>query len=242
MAGISLMSVLYMQVVRGLSPQHAGLWLVPQNIAMIVGSMAAPALARRIRPAYLMAGGLLVASIGMLAQTRTDAAGGVAAVVVGLTLAGLGISPAMALMMNLMLGAAPPDKAGSAASISETSGEFGIAVGIAALGSLATAVYRANLVLPEGLSAATENAARQGITAATGAAQQLPAALGADLLDSARTAFTAGMTTVAGIGAVIFVGLAVLVAVTFRHIPATAAAPAVQGHADDGAIPVPAAA
>jgi len=242
MAGVSLMSVLYMQVVRGLSPQHAGGWLVPQNIAMIVGSMAAPALARRIRPAYLMAGGLLIASVGMLAQTRTEAAGGVAPVVVGLTLAGLGISPAMTLMMNLMLGATPPDKAGSAASISETSGEFGIAVGIAVLGSLATAVYRANLVLPEGISAATEHAARQGITAATGAAQQLPAALGADLLDSARTAFTTGLTTVAGIGAVIFIGLAILVAVTFRHIPATEAAPAVEGHADDGAIPVPVAA
>ncbi len=150
MAGVSLMSILYLQAVRGLSPMDAGLWLVPQNIAMVGGFMIAPALARRIRPAYLMAAGLLVAGAGLLVQTRTDAAGGVAAVVVGLTLAGLGISPAMALTANLVLGSAPPEKAGSAASISETSGEFGVALGVAALGSLATIVYRAHLDHPCG--------------------------------------------------------------------------------------------
>jgi hypothetical protein len=44
-------------------------------------------------------------------------------------------------------------------------------------------------------SRADDDAARQGITAATSAAQHLPGALGADLLDATRTAFTAGLTT-----------------------------------------------
>jgi DHA2 family multidrug resistance protein-like MFS transporter len=224
MAGVTLMSILYLQAVRGLSPLQAGLWLVPQNIAMAGGSMVAPALARRIRPAYVMAAGLLVAGAGLLVQTRTGATGGVAAVVAGLTLAGLGISPAMSLTMNLVLGATPPEKAGSAASVSETSGEFGVALGVAALGSLATIVYRAHLAIPAGTPVAADHAARQGITAATGAAQHLSGALGADLLDGARTAFTAALTTVAGLGAAIFVGLAVLAAVTFRHVPATGTA------------------
>jgi DHA2 family multidrug resistance protein-like MFS transporter len=240
MAGVTLMSILYLQVVCGLSPQHAGLWMVPQNVAMVAGSLAAPVLTRRIRPAHLMAAGLLVASVGMLAQTRTGAAAGIAAVAVGLTLAGLGISPAMTLTMNLMLGSTPPDQAGSAASISETSGEFGVAVGIASLGSLATVIYRAHLVVPAGTPGAAADAARQGITAATSAAAQLPDAVAADLIDSARTAFTAGLTTVAGIGAVVFLGLAVLVAVAFRHIPATGPAPAVRTDDAPVAVPVPA--
>jgi DHA2 family multidrug resistance protein-like MFS transporter len=226
MAGVTLMSTLYLQAVRGLSPLHAGLWLVPQNIAMAAGSMVAPALARRIRPAYLMAAGLLTAAAGLLVQTRTETTGGVAAVVIGLTLAGLGISPAMALTMNLILGSTPPEKAGSAASISETSGEFGVALGVATLGSLATIVYRAHLALPTGTPAPAGHAARQGIAAATSAAQHLPAALGADLLDSARTAFTAGLTTVAAVGAAVFVGLALLAAIAFRHVPATGVAEA----------------
>jgi MFS transporter, DHA2 family, multidrug resistance protein len=136
MAGVSLMSILYLQAVRGLSPLHAGLWLIPQNVAMAAGMIATPVLARRIRPAHLMTAGMAVAAAGLLTQTHTDASGGVATVVVGLTLAGLGISPAMALTMNLVLGSAPPEKAGSAASISETSGEFGVALGVAAFGSL----------------------------------------------------------------------------------------------------------
>jgi DHA2 family multidrug resistance protein-like MFS transporter len=131
----------------------------------------------------------------------------------------------MSLTMNLVLGATPPEKAGSAASVSETSGEFGVALGVAALGSLATIVYRAHLAIPAGTPVAADHAARQGITAATGAAQHLSGALGADLLDGARTAFTAALTTVAGLGAAIFVGLAVLAAVTFRHVPATGTAP-----------------
>jgi DHA2 family multidrug resistance protein-like MFS transporter len=221
MAGVSLMSIVYLQVVVGLSPLRAGLWLIPQNIAMAAGMMAAPVLARRIRPARLVAGGLAVAAAGMLAQTATGATGGVVTVVVGLTLAAVGISPAMALTMNLVLGSTPPEKAGSAASISETSGEFGIALGVATLGSLATAVYRADLTVPAGVPTAIGDAARQGITAAAQAAQQLPGPVGADLLDAAREAFTAGLTTVAGVGAAVFVGLAVLAARAFRQVAVT---------------------
>jgi DHA2 family multidrug resistance protein-like MFS transporter len=194
---------------------------------MAAGMMAAPALARRIRPATLVAGGLAVAAAGMLAQTATGTAGGVVPVVVGLTLAGVGISPAMALTINLVLGSTPPENAGSAASISETSGEFGIALGVATLGSLATVVYRADITVPAGVPAAAGDAARQGITAAAQAAQRLPGPLGADLLDAARDAFTAGLTTVAGVGAAVFVGLAVLAARTFRHVGGSPAADAV---------------
>jgi DHA2 family multidrug resistance protein-like MFS transporter len=232
MAGVTLTSTLYLQAVRGLSPLHAGLWLIPQNIAMAGGMMVAPVLARRIRPAYLMTAGLLVAAVGLLVQTRTDAVGGVAPVVVGLTLAALGISPTMALSMNLLLGSTPPEKAGSAASISETSGEFGVALGVAALGSLATIAYRAHLTIPVGTPTAADQAAHQSITEATSAAGQLSGPLGADLLDAARTAFTSGLTTVAGVGAAIFVGLAVLAALAFRHVSPTGTAPTPEARAD----------
>jgi DHA2 family multidrug resistance protein-like MFS transporter len=224
MAGVTLMSTLYLQAVRGLSPLHAGLWLVPQNLAMVAGSVVAPALARRIRPAYVMAAGLVVAGFGLLVQTQAGPTGGIPAVVVGLVLAGVGISPAMALTINLIMGATPPEKAGSAASLSETSGEFGVAFGVAALGSLATVVYRSHLAVPAGAPDAADHAARQGITAALAAAQHLPGTVGTDLLDAARAAFTAGLDTVAGVGAVVFTALAVLAAVAFRHVPATGTA------------------
>ena len=221
MAGVTLVSVLYLQAVRGLSPLQTGLWLIPQNVAMAAGMMATPVLARRIRPAHLTACGLVVAALGLLVLAGTGAAGGVATVVVGVTLASVGISPAMALTMNLVLGSTPPEKAGSAASISETSGEFGIAVGIASLGSLAAVAYRADLAVPSGTPVAAADAARRGITEAIAAARNLPDPLGADLLDAARDAFVTGLAGVAGVGAAIFVGLAVVAAYAFRHMPAT---------------------
>jgi MFS transporter, DHA2 family, multidrug resistance protein len=220
MAGVTLTSTLYLQAVRGLSPLQTGLALVPQMIVMAIGMMTAPALATRMRPALLMALGLLVAAAGMFAQTLVDTFG-IAAIVVGLTLAGLGISPTMALSMNLLMGSTPPEKAGSAASITETSGEFGVAMGIASLGSLAAVAYRSDLALPWELPAAAAGAARQGITEALGAARDLPGSVAADLVEAAGNAFTSAVTTVAGVGVAVFVGLAVLVAVAFRTVPPT---------------------
>jgi MFS transporter, DHA2 family, multidrug resistance protein len=231
MAGVSLASTLYLQAVRGLSPLHSGLWMVPQMVAMAIGMNTAPILARRIRPGRLMAAGLLVAALGMLVQVYVGTFG-IAAVVVGLTLAGLGITPAMALTTNLLMGSTPPEKAGSAAALAETSGEFGVAMGVATLGSVAAAAYRSHLSLPWDMPADAGTAARQGITEAIGAARNLPASVAGDLVEAARSAFTAGMSTVAGVGTVVFVGLAVLVAVAFRHVPATASEPAPSDEVD----------
>ena len=76
MAGISLLSTMYLQMVHGFSPLNAGLWLVPQNVAMIAGFMLAPAFARRVRPAYVSAAGLAIAGLGLLLHTQVDSVGG----------------------------------------------------------------------------------------------------------------------------------------------------------------------
>ena len=52
------------------------------------------------------------------------------------------------------------------------------------------------------------------------AAQQLPGPLSADLLDAARAAFTAGLNVVGGVGAAIFLWLAVTAAAALRHVRA----------------------
>jgi DHA2 family multidrug resistance protein-like MFS transporter len=57
----------------------------------------------------------------------------------------LGLTPLVALTNDLIIGSVPPERAGSAAGISETVSELGGALGIALLGSLATAVYGAAL-------------------------------------------------------------------------------------------------
>ncbi|WP_214316678.1 MFS transporter [Nonomuraea sediminis] len=197
MAGTSLVSTLYLQSVAGLSPLHAGLWLIPQNIVMIAAIVAAPKIGQRVSPAYVMAAGLAVAALALIVQTQAPSAGGVIVVVAGLVLASGGIALPMGLGNGIVIGSAPPERAGSAASILETSGEFGVALGVALLGSLASAVYRA--VLPEG----APDQVREGISTAGGA----PAAL---------DAFTTSLHTVAGVGAAVFAALALLTVAVLR--------------------------
>ncbi|MFC6086033.1 MFS transporter [Sphaerisporangium aureirubrum] len=206
MAGLSLLSSLYLQDVAGLSPLETGVRLIPQNIAMVLGSMAAPALARKLPASTVTALGLTLSGIGLAIVARVDP-GDAPLLVAGLVLASAGISFPMALTMNLMLASAPPEKAGSAASIGETSGEFGVALGIATLGSLAALVYRSVLDLPAG----APEAARSSLTSAVAAASGTPG-----LLDAARAAFTTGLNVVGVVGALIFLGLALTAAIILR--------------------------
>jgi DHA2 family multidrug resistance protein-like MFS transporter len=232
MAGISLMSTMYLQIVLGLSPLAAGLWLIPQNIAMIVGSIAAPKLAQRFKPAYVMATGLGISALGVALQTQVDPRGGLPLLIAGMVLAAGGISLPMPLGTNFVMASTPPEKAGSAASIQETGGEFGVAMGVALMGSLATFVYRAQITdtAPAGLPADAATAARDSVAAAITAAQQLPDELGAQLADAARTAFTSGLNTVGVVGTAIFAGLTILAATVLRNEhnpdPATSPTPA----------------
>jgi DHA2 family multidrug resistance protein-like MFS transporter len=72
--GVFVFIAQYLQLVLGLSPLQAGLWTVPFAGAFIVGSMLTPVIARRIRPAFVMAAGLVIAAAGFGVLTRCGAA------------------------------------------------------------------------------------------------------------------------------------------------------------------------
>ncbi|MGW1345144.1 MFS transporter [Kribbella sp. NPDC002412] len=208
MAGISLQAALFLQVVEELTPFQAGLWLLPQSVAMILGLSLAPRIAQRLPTSTTAAIGLAISAAGLVVVTG----GGLALLVTGLTLTSFGIGMPMALTMNLMLAAAPPERAGSVASLAETSGEGGVALGVALLGSLGTVVYRRQLDLPATLP---DDIARQA-TESVGAAHQL----GSDLAVAAKTAFVSGLNVVAVVGAVAFLACALLAAVALKAAPA----------------------
>ncbi|MEW9534657.1 MFS transporter [Microbispora sp. NPDC049125] len=241
MAGVTLVSSLYLQMVQGLSPLGAGLWLLPQNIAMVAGTLLAPGLARRVRPAYVMAAGLATAAAGLVLHTQVGSVHGLPLLIAGLALASGGVALPMALTMNLVLGSAPPEKAGSAASIAETSGEFGVALGVAVLGSVATAVYRGRLpeAIPAGVPTATAAAAREGITTAVPAARRLADPLATGLLDAVRDAFTTGLNAVAGVGAALFLAIAVLAAVVLGRVRGGAESGHPEAEVQPAALPEP---
>ena len=64
----------------------------------------------------------------------------------GMVLMGLGMAPVFALGNDIVISSAPPERAGAASALSETSSEFSGALGIAVFGSLATSLYRAGRI------------------------------------------------------------------------------------------------
>jgi DHA2 family multidrug resistance protein-like MFS transporter len=209
----------YLQLVLGLSPLHAGLWSVPGAISSIVGSNVAPILVRRIRPAFIIAGGLALGAIGFALISQVGISS-LALVVAGWTIMSLGFGATFTLTADLVVGTAPAERAGSASALSETGAELGGALGIAVLGSLGTAIYRGQLAvgLPYGISIEAARSAQETLAGALMVAEQLPDSLGRPLLTVAQNAFVDGVQVTAIIGTVVMVGLAVLTATMLRHI------------------------
>jgi DHA2 family multidrug resistance protein-like MFS transporter len=212
----------HLQLVLGLSPLRAGLWMVPSGCAFIVGGMLTPLLVRWVRPGFVMAGGLALSAVGFLLLTQVDGTSGVAIVVTAFVVFSLGLTPVVTLATDLIVGSAPRERAGAASGISETGAEFGGALGIAILGSIGIAVYRSALAdaVPAAVPPEQAEVARDTLGGATEVAAQLPGEVGASLLDTAREAFTQGLQVTAVTGAVVLAGLAVLTAVVLRHVRA----------------------
>jgi DHA2 family multidrug resistance protein-like MFS transporter len=215
MGGSYLLIGQYLQLVEGLPPLEAGLWMLPAAFALTAASMLTP-----LRPGYLVGAALWVSVLGYVLLALVGPASGLPLLVVGFVLVYIGVSPLMALGTELIVGSAPPEKAGSAAA-SETAMEFGIAAGIAVMGSVATAVYRdeVSAAVPDAVPEAATAAARDTLAAAESAARELPGPLGAELLDAARAGFTEGLNTAGAVSAAVVAVLAVCATVMLRRVP-----------------------
>ena len=201
----------YMQLVLGLSPLRAGLWSLPSFGAFILGSMIVPRLSRRIPPTQLIAAGLVIAAAGFGILTQIDRANPLTVIVTASIIYSFGLSPVFILATDIIVGSAPVEHAGAASAISETSSELGGAVGIAILGSIATAVYRARMTaaMPNGVPPAVTEVARGTLGGATSVAAQLPNQVGAALLGTARDAFTQAFVTMSAVDAMIVLATAI---------------------------------
>ncbi|MFC9466722.1 MFS transporter [Streptomyces coelicoflavus] len=213
--GVEYLVPQYLQAVAGQSPLEAGLWLLPGAAGLIAGSQLTPVLARRFRPAYVLAGGLLLSLPGYAAIALYE---GVLTASLGLTVIMFGVAPISVLGTALAVGAAPAEKAGAAAATGQTAYDLGLALGIAFTGTLAVAAYRGEI--PDEAPAE----AKDTVGAAIAAAERLPD--GASLLATAKDAFTTGLQTAATVSAALVLVTAALVTTLLRHVPAIAAAPA----------------
>ncbi|MFQ4148223.1 MFS transporter [Arthrobacter sp. LAPM80] len=209
----------HLQLVVGLSPTHAAYVLVPGLAITIVSGLLAASLAGRFKPAYLVAGGLLLNATGFLiVWLNTD--GSVIGIIAAFAVLGAGVGMAETISNDLILAAAPPAKAGAASAISETAYEVGSVLGTAVLGSILAAAYRMNVVIPAGLPEAQGTTASQTLGGAIDVAGTLPPQQGTALLESAKHAFDSGSGTVAMVSVVLMLGAALMCLWTLRSADA----------------------
>jgi DHA2 family multidrug resistance protein-like MFS transporter len=230
--GYFLFIAQYLQLVLGLSPLTAALWSLPSAAGFVVGSTVAPRIIHRFRPSVIMGVGMAVAAIGtaMLLGLSVDGGGSLLLVAAASVVISFGLAPVITLATELIVGSAPPEQAGAATGISETSGELGGALGIAILGSVGTAVYRAEVAdsLPSGIPAEAADAARDTLGGALAIAQTLPDALAAGLIAAAQTAFVDALHLVAAVAAAGAVVTAIAAALALRGVAARSE-PAAEG-------------
>ncbi|MEU6348797.1 MFS transporter [Streptomyces sp. NPDC047072] len=212
--GSAYFTTQYLQSVLGKSALEAALWaLLPSVPIGAAAPVATGLVAKGVDRAHVVTGGFVVsaAGFGVLALAGTDSMWLVLTACAVLAVGGVVV---ISQIMDLAMGTAPVERAGSASSLMETGSEFGGALGMAVLGSIGTAIYRHEM------PGSAPDAARETLGGALAVADRSPG-----LATTAREAFTSGMQGAAIAGAVVLVGAAVLAATTLRRVKVNSKTP-----------------
>ncbi|MET4691142.1 MFS transporter [Sinorhizobium fredii] len=218
--GVFLFQNLFLQLVLGLSPLEAALWSAPSAFVFAVMSFQAYRFTNRFGPVRTVLGGLLINAVGAAAMAVAAYAESLIGILGSSMIIGFGFVPVILTTTGLIVGTAPPERAGSASAISETSAEFGGALGIAVLGSLATMVYRMamNRADLSSLNPVQAEAVSATLAGAVETAQSMPRSASAVWLETAKSGFSLGFAICCVVATVTLL----LLAIVARRVYATA--------------------
>ncbi|CUI63449.1 MFS transporter [Achromobacter xylosoxidans] len=207
--GMELVFSQRLQLVLGMSPIEAALYILPLPLAAFIAGPLAGWLLPKVGSARLLFVALLTSGLGMGGYLFSYD-GALAAQMASLCVLGVGIGATMTAASSTIMQSATPERAGMAASIEEVSYELGGALGVTLMGSILSGVYAHTLEVPAGVSAAV---ARDSLDEALALAEGLSGDLGASLARLARGAFDAGYAAVIATAALMLLGTAALVLV-----------------------------
>jgi DHA2 family multidrug resistance protein-like MFS transporter len=200
----------YLQLVRGYGPLQAGLAELPATLASIAVVAVIGVLVRTLGTGRAIGAGLGTAALGLVAVAPAAALPAYWGLAAALGILGLGVGVAATLSVDAVVTVVPKERAGAASSIAETAYELGGALGIAVLGSIHLANYRAHLDPPAGVDAADVAQAQRSLASAMAQVGN------SELIVHAQSAFTTAMQTTAGLAGVL---MAVAGVVAWRVIP-----------------------
>jgi EmrB/QacA subfamily drug resistance transporter len=219
MAGTVFLQAQYLQFVLAYTPLAAGFALVPAALGMLVGTGAGAHLAAMHGGRVAVTAGTLIAAAGVAVQAAFVDGGSYVPTGVGLLLFGLGAGIAMPAATEMIMATLPPARAGVGSAVNDTVREFGGALGVAVIGSVAATSYASSMHDQLGRFTGLTEIDRTMLSNNVGAALQTAGRLGAqgdDIAAAARTAFVDSMDSSLWIA----VGLAVCAAVVaVTHLP-----------------------
>lgn len=202
----------WLQSLRGLGPIAAGASFLPLSV---VSFGVSAFVGRKLHDSgqhRTIGGGLLLIGAGCLLQAHLGVRSSWSALAPGLVLVGAGVGLAAPVLVSAMLASVAPQRAGMASGAVNTARQLGLAIGIAALGSIVQT--RLGGVLSADGIAGAGDIARAAASGATGqVVAAAPAGQREGLQDSLAHAFAAGLNSgfvVAGV-----IGLAAGAAVWF---------------------------
>ena len=223
MAGTVFLQAQYLQFVLEYTPLAAGFALVPAAIGMLLGTGAGAHLAEMHGGRIAVTAGTLIATAGVAVQAAFVDGGSYVPTGIGLLLFGLGAGIAMPPATEMIMATLPPARAGIGSAVNDTVREFGGALGVAVIGSVAATAYATSMRSKLGgfpnLNAVDRGMLTNNVGAAIHTSQQF-GAQGERIAAAARTAFVDSMHSSLWIA----VGLAFCAAVVaFTQLPRQAA-------------------
>ena len=149
---------LYMQQVLGYSPTHTGLAYLPLTAGFMISAGIVTPLLPRVGPQPVIATGAFVAAGGLYYLSYAPVEGTfVSDLLPGIGIVAIGIGAVFAGVTTAATEGVPPDKAGIASGLLNTSMQFGGALGLAVLSAFATdrtnSISDAGGTLPHALTA-----------------------------------------------------------------------------------------
>jgi EmrB/QacA subfamily drug resistance transporter len=209
----------HLQFVLGYSPLQAGVRILP-IAALIVAAPLAARLVERIGTKLVVFAGLLIVAGALWLLSTVELGDGYGLVAGVQALLGAGMGFVMAPATESIMGSLPLAKAGVGSAMNDTTRQVGGALGVAVLGSILAASYRA--AMGPALGGAPPPIA-QAAGDSIGAAATIAARLGPPgqgLLEAARSAFIQGMGDAVQVGAGV-AALAALLVLLFLPARAT---------------------
>ena len=184
--GFAFVVLQYLQGIRGDSPLVAALSVLPMSAAMMPTARITPKLAVRFGARNVCVAGLVLVAAGLAVISQVGVSSPYWLLLAGLIPVGVGMGAAMTPATAAITEALPAAQQGVASALNDLSREVGGALGIAVIGSIVTAVYRASLHLP-GVPAGLAGKARGSFAVAIHA--------GGPVKATATAAFTDGIHT-----------------------------------------------